>query len=89
MAQTVICLVVQVSEVAGKLIYREKRREIDQCSRYARIEVGDPPQTLEVDVDMLSPDFYTIMTTSERGSKYDTFGSSAHGKYLVPASLAS
>lgn len=29
---------------------------------------------------MLSPDLYTIMTTSEQGSKYDTFMSSTYGK---------
>ncbi|KIW14627.1 hypothetical protein PV08_07411 [Exophiala spinifera] len=45
---------------------------------YAELQVGDPPQVLEVDIDMLSPDFYTIMTSSGTGSKYDTFTSGSY-----------
>ncbi|KAK5070380.1 hypothetical protein LTR64_000051 [Lithohypha guttulata] len=45
---------------------------------YTTIQVGKPPQTLEVDIDMLNPDFYLIMTTSGRGSKYNTFGNEGH-----------
>jgi len=63
--------------------------------RYTQIQIGVPPksehgepsrvpQTLEVDIDMLNPDFYTIMTQSGRGSKYDTFLSTTHG---VPLTL--
>lgn len=50
--------------------------------RYTTLQVGEPRQMLEVDIDMLSPDFYTIMTTSGQGSKYDTFISSTHGTSL-------
>jgi hypothetical protein len=48
--------------------------------RFAAIQVGSPPQTLEFDLDMLSPDFYTVMTTSGKGSRYDTFTSKTHSK---------
>lgn len=47
--------------------------------RYTELLVGSPPQKLEVDIDMLSPDFYTVMTTSGKGSRYDTFASTSHG----------
>jgi hypothetical protein len=40
------------------------------------IDVGG--QQLEFDLDMLAPDFYTVMTTSGKGSKYDTFASRTH-----------
>lgn len=45
------------------------------------MEVGEPAQLLEVTVDMLSPDWYHIMTSSGKGSKYDTFMSSSHSKF--------
>lgn len=48
--------------------------------RYIVMEVGEPAQLLEVTVDMLSPDWYHIMTSSGKGSKYDTFMSSSHSK---------
>lgn len=48
-------------------------------ARYTKLQVGEPRQTLEIDLDMLSPDFYTIMTTSGQGLKYDTFSSNTHG----------
>jgi hypothetical protein len=47
-------------------------------TRFTSIEVGTPPQALQFDIDMLSPDFYTVMTSSEGGSRYDTFLSSTH-----------
>lgn len=50
--------------------------------RYTRLELGKPPQSLEFDLDMLSPDFYTIMTTSDQGSRYDTFKSNTNGMYV-------
>jgi hypothetical protein len=50
--------------------------------RYVTLEVGNSPQALEFDVDMLGPDFYTVMTTSGVGNRYDTFSSSTHGKPL-------
>ncbi|OAL23511.1 hypothetical protein AYO22_06561 [Fonsecaea multimorphosa] len=46
--------------------------------RYTILEVGEPRQRLEVDVDMLRPDFYTITTASNRGSKYDASASQSH-----------
>lgn len=55
-------------------------KQTDQV-RYASINVGDPPQILEFDLDMLSPDFYLISTTEidRVGSKYDSFTSKSHG----------
>ncbi|KPI40701.1 uncharacterized protein AB675_10838 [Cyphellophora attinorum] len=44
-------------------------------SWYAALEVGSPPQELQFDLDMLGPDFYTVMTTSAEGSRYNTFAS--------------
>lgn len=49
-------------------------------SRYTTIDVGDPPQALEIDLDLLTPDFYTVLTTSNGGHKYNTFGSHSHGQ---------
>ncbi|OAP55639.1 hypothetical protein AYL99_09791 [Fonsecaea erecta] len=47
---------------------------------YTMLEVGEPRQRLEVDVDMLRPDFYTITTASHGGSRYD--GSASHSHRL-------
>lgn len=55
-------------------------------SRYTTLHVGTPPQALEVDLDMLTPDYYHLMTTSGQGSKFDTFSSSSFGK--SPPSLS-
>jgi hypothetical protein len=49
-------------------------------NRYTILEVGTPPQSLEVDIDMLSPDYYTIVTASGRGVKYDAAASKSHGE---------
>jgi hypothetical protein len=45
------------------------------------MDAGDPVQSLEVDIDMLSPDWFHIMTSSDKGSRYDTFASKTHGKH--------
>lgn len=45
--------------------------------------MGSALQELEVDLDMLSPDLYTIMTTSGQGSRYDTFMSGSHGELNI------
>jgi hypothetical protein len=49
-------------------------------SRFFNFEVGDLPQTIQADLDMLSPDFYTPMTTSGNGSQYSFF-SRSRGPY--------
>ncbi|KIW25698.1 uncharacterized protein PV07_08859 [Cladophialophora immunda] len=46
---------------------------------YTTIELGHPRQRLEVDVDMLRPDFYTITTASSTGSRYETSASQSYG----------
>ncbi|KAJ9605411.1 hypothetical protein H2200_010068 [Cladophialophora chaetospira] len=46
---------------------------------YTLLEVGNPKQLLKVDLDMLSPDFYTIVTTSRNGVGYDASASESHG----------
>lgn len=59
-------------------------RYLDQPSdlyRFAGLAVGEPAQSLDFDIDMLGPDFYTVMTTSGMGSKYDTFASQSHGEF--------
>jgi hypothetical protein len=42
--------------------------------------VANPKQTLEVDIDMLSPDFYTVVTTSAMGVGYNASASGSHGE---------
>ena len=42
-------------------------------SRYAKVEIGEPPQEIEVDLDMLASDIYVLTTTSSIGSKYDEY----------------
>lgn len=43
----------------------------NQRSRYAKIKIGEPPQEVEMDLNMLTADFYVVLTTSSIGSKYD------------------
>ncbi|KAL9105627.1 MAG: hypothetical protein Q9227_009239 [Pyrenula ochraceoflavens] len=47
---------------------------------FAKLELGDPPQRLEAELDMLSPDYYMMSTSSSStiGSKYDAFASRSH-----------
>lgn len=52
------------------------------------MNVGRPPQPLEFELDMLSPDFYMLLTTSGTGSKYDTFASQSHGEHHAPWCLS-
>jgi len=40
------------------------------------LHTSDGVQTVELDIDMLSPDFYVSTTTSGRGSQYNAFVSS-------------
>ncbi|MCJ1288023.1 hypothetical protein MMC26_007376 [Xylographa opegraphella] len=40
---------------------------------YANITMGEPPQAIEVDLDMLTSDFFVLTTTSRIGSKYDDY----------------
>lgn len=41
------------------------------------MKIGDPPQDIEVDIDMLSPDFHFLATSSGQGDKYDFFTSTS------------
>lgn len=51
--------------------------------RYAKIKIGDPPQEVEMDLNMLASDFYVVITTSRKGSKYDDlFSQSCSTPYL-------
>lgn len=73
----------QVSTDHGKLYHGQFWRSPSKnlhFYRYIVLEVGEPAQLLEVTIDMLSPDWYHIMTSSGKGSKYDTFTSSSHSK---------
>ncbi|KAL9125094.1 MAG: hypothetical protein Q9217_005648 [Psora testacea] len=49
---------------------------------YATVKIGDPPQAIEMDLNMLLSDFYVVTTTSRTGSKYDDFFSKSSG-YIV------
>lgn len=58
----------------------------DTCnSRYATIRIGEPPQELEMDLNMLTSDFYVIITTSRKGKKYDDLFSQTIGIFLSRA----
>lgn len=50
--------------------------------RYAKVKIGDPPQEIEMDLNMLVSDFYVITTTSRKGSRYDDFFSQSAQKSL-------
>lgn len=51
----------------------------DPCYRYATIAIGQPPQTVEMDLNMLASDFYVVITTSRKGSRYDDLFSQTGG----------
>lgn len=76
-ARTTICSMGPVVMDLGKSL-QKRGGEVVERGRYTTLELGEPKQKLEADLDMLRPDFYTIMTTSGEGSKYDTFLSSTH-----------
>ena len=53
-------------------------------SRFAKVEIGEPAQEIELDLDMLTSDFYVLTTTSSKGSKYDDyFSKSARMPHLL------
>lgn len=56
------------------------------CGRFTQLEIGEPRQKIEVEIDMLNPDFYTIATTSGMGSRYDPTASTTHGLSLFQPS---
>lgn len=43
------------------------------------VKIGDPPQEIEMDLNMLVSDFYVVTTTSRSGSKYDDYFSKSSG----------
>ena len=43
------------------------------------LKIGNPPQEIEIDLNMLISDFYVLTTTSREGSRYDDFFSKSHG----------
>ena len=50
--------------------------------RYANIKIGNPPQEIEMDLNMLVYDFYVVTTTSRKGSRYDDYFSQSAQKSL-------
>ena len=48
-------------------------------ARVAMVKIGDPPQEIEMDLNMLVSDFYVVTTTSRSGSKYDDYFSKSSG----------
>ncbi|KAL9103986.1 MAG: hypothetical protein Q9163_001006 [Psora crenata] len=46
---------------------------------YATVKIGNPPQTIEMDLNMLVSDFYIVTTTSRLGSRYDEHFSQSNG----------
>ncbi|KAL9112202.1 MAG: hypothetical protein Q9187_007821, partial [Circinaria calcarea] len=59
--------------------YNLTRREA-KGNKYANIGIGEPPQPIEMDLDLLTSDFYVLTTTSARGSKYVDLFSKANVK---------
>ena len=51
--------------------------ELTLLPRYFDLLVGNPMQTVEVEIDLLSPDTQILITTSGKGSKFDIFNSSS------------
>lgn len=47
------------------------------------ISIGDPPQAIEMDLNMLTSDFYVLYTTSHAGSRFDDYFSQSFGEKLV------
>ncbi|KAI9816201.1 MAG: hypothetical protein M1827_001802 [Pycnora praestabilis] len=55
--------------------------EVGQQRRwYGKIAIGEPPQEIEMDLDLLTSDFFVFTTTSSKGSKYDDLFSSSYLK---------
>ena len=46
------------------------------------MKIGDPPQEVEMDLNMLVHDFYVVTTTSRKGSRYDDYFSQSAQKSL-------
>lgn len=61
------------------------RLTITVATRYANLEIGDPPQQIEMDLNMLASDFYVIATSSRRGNKFDDYFSKSHGRLYSTA----
>ncbi len=59
----------------------------DRANRYAKIEIGEPPQEVEMDLNMLASDFYVVTTTSRKGSRYDDLFSQTGGKFHLTGNL--
>ena len=59
--------------LAQQQVFTVSLHEADCVFRYAKINIGDPPQEIEMDLNMLVSDFYVVTTTSRKGSKYDDF----------------
>jgi len=53
--------------------------------RYAMLKIGEPPQEIEMDLNMLVSDFYVTTTSSKRGNKYDDYFSKSHCKMCTTA----
>ena len=55
-------------------------------SRYTRMEIGEPPQEIEIDLNMLVSDLSILTTSSRKGSRYDDFFSQSNGIHLASLS---
>lgn len=49
-------------------------------SRFARLAIGEPPQAIDLDLNMLTSDFYIRHTTSHAGTRYDDLFSKSFGE---------
>ena len=52
--------------------------------RYATVGMGEPPQDVEMDLNMLASDFYVVKTSSQHGHGYEDFFSTSISKAANP-----
>jgi hypothetical protein len=80
----------------GNVVAGEQPRHLDWMSgrrswppfRFTVLEVAAPTQKLDVDIDMLSPDFYTIVTSSGHSTAYNATASNSHGEHRTKISFS-
>ncbi|KAI4133627.1 MAG: hypothetical protein LQ338_000139 [Usnochroma carphineum] len=53
-------------------------------SWFANLAIGEPPQTIDLDLNMLTSDFYVRHTTSHVGTRYDDFFSNRFDVFHLP-----
>ncbi|MCJ1245744.1 hypothetical protein MMC30_002948 [Trapelia coarctata] len=63
----------KVKGIGGNEVGKLMSSVADDGRWFAKVEIGEPPQEIELDLDMLTSDFYILTTTSSKGTKYDDY----------------